>query len=104
MPTERVDHVVGVDPDRDRITIGIVDAATQGAVGSNSFPTTPRGYRAAIRWADTTTTSARRAWSIEGAGSYGAGLASVLSGAGEFVMLRAGGPARSSSGRRVPAR
>lgn len=84
---ELVDHVVGVDPDRDRITIALVDAATQGTVGSPQvFSTTPRGYRAAIRWADTMTSSSRRAWSIEGAGSYGAGLTSALTRAGEFVI------------------
>ncbi len=83
---ELVDHVIGVDPDRDRITIGIVAAETQGAVGSTSFPTTPQGYRAAIGWADGLTRTGRRAWSIEGAGSYGAGLAAALGSVGEFVI------------------
>ena len=74
MLAELVDHVIGVDPDRDRITIGIVRADNQGAAGTDSFPTTPKGYRAAISWVDGLTTAGRRAWSIEGAGSYGAGF------------------------------
>lgn len=86
MLTDLVDHVIGVDPDRDRITLAIVDAATQGAVGSAGFATTPRGYRDAVRWVDTLTAADRRAWSVEGAGSYGAGLTSSLAATGEFVI------------------
>ncbi len=86
MLADLVDHVIGVDPDRDRITLGIIDAATQAALGNATFATTPHGYRAAMRWADTLTAADRRAWSIEGAGSYGAGLAGTLASAGEFVV------------------
>ena len=37
-----VDHVVGVDPDRDRITM--VSAKTQGELAWQTFPATARGY------------------------------------------------------------
>ncbi len=86
MLAELVDHVIGVDPDRDRITAAVVDATTSSHLVTAQFPTTPRGYRAAVRWADQHTDPARRAWSIEGAGSYGAGLAKFLMDNDEFVI------------------
>lgn len=86
MLTDLVDHVLGVDPDRDRITVAVVAARTQGVVASNTFPTTPRGYRAALRWAAEHTEQGRRAWAIEGAGGYGAGLATTLTAEGEHVV------------------
>lgn len=43
-------------------------------------------YRAAIRWADEHTTATARAWSIEGAASFGAGLAMTLAAADEFII------------------
>lgn len=70
---ELVDHVIGVDPDRDRITAAVVCARTQGEIASKSFATTARGYGQAMRWAKDHTTDGRRAWSIESTGSYGAG-------------------------------
>ena len=45
---ELVDHVIGVDPDRDRITAAVVCARTQGEIASKSFATTARGYGQAI--------------------------------------------------------
>jgi transposase len=86
MLAELVDHVIGVDPDRDRITAAVVCATTHSHLAAATFPTTPGGYRAAIRWADEHTGTSARAWSIEGAGSYGAGLASTLMKAGELVI------------------
>jgi transposase len=86
MLAELVDHVIGVDPDRDRITIAVVCASTSSHLATATFPTTPRGYRAAVRWADEHSDGATRAWSIEGAGSYGAGLARLLMEAGELVI------------------
>jgi len=80
------DHVIGVDPDRDRITLAIVDSKTQGELDRVEFPTTPTGYAKALGWADEYSDPASRVWSIEGAGSYGAGLCAVLSGEGEWVI------------------
>lgn len=81
-----VDHVIGVDPDRDRITAAVVCVKTQGELASKTFPATARGYGQAMRWAEPFTTSARRAWSIESSGSYGAGLTAALTAKGEFVI------------------
>lgn len=83
---ELVDHVIGVDPDRDRITAAVVCSKTQGELASKVFPATARGYGQALRWAAPYTTEGRRAWSIESTGSYGAGLAAALAAKGEFVI------------------
>lgn len=41
---ELVDHVIGVDPDRDRVTAAVVSVTTQGELASATFPATRRGY------------------------------------------------------------
>jgi transposase len=43
MLAEMVDHVVGVDPDRDWITAGVVDAATTGVVATARFAANAAG-------------------------------------------------------------
>ena len=83
---ELVDHVIGVDPDRDRITAAVVCAKTQGELASRTFATTARGYGQALRWAKEHTSDGRRAWAIESTGSYGAGLAASLGEKSEFVI------------------
>lgn len=84
---EQVDHVIGVDPDRDRITVALIDAATTGVVAESVFDTTPAGYGAALAFGRVhSSVQDRRVWSIEGAGSYGAGLATFASEAGEWVI------------------
>ncbi|HET9731048.1 MAG TPA: transposase [Acidimicrobiales bacterium] len=86
MLAELVDHVIGVDPDRDRITVAVVDAKTHGELACADFPTTTAGYAKAIRWAGEYSSSERRAWSIEGAGSYGAGLCLALTAEAEWAI------------------
>jgi transposase len=86
MLAEMVEHVIGVDPDRDRVTAVLVDAKTRGELAEAVFPTTPAGYAALIDWADEESVADARAWSIEGAGSYGAGLCATLQIAGEWVI------------------
>lgn len=86
MLADLVDHVIGVDPDRDWITAAVVCAKTQGELASKAFPTTARGYGQALRWANEHSSIARRAWAIESSGSYGAGLAAALGAKGEFVI------------------
>jgi transposase len=86
MLVDLVDHVIGVDPDRDRITASIVCAKTQGELVHAEFSATAVGYSQAITWADDYTLAKSRVWSIEGAGSYGAGLASTLATYGEWVI------------------
>ena len=80
-----VDHVIGIDPDRDRVTASVVDTATTGEQASAVFSTTQAGYDRLLEWANRHTTASDRAWSVEGTGSYGAGVTAYLTAGGELV-------------------
>ncbi len=86
MLADLVEHVIGVDPDRDRIAAAVVVAGTQAEVARSEFPTTAAGYRQVMEWADEYSRSESRVWSIEGAGSYGAGLTATLEVETEWVI------------------
>ena len=77
MLAEMVDHVIGIDADRDRVTAALVDASTGGASASAAFETTRRGYERLVAWADRATAPTRRAWAVEGSGSYGQARARI---------------------------
>ena len=82
---QSVEHVIGIDPDRDRVTASVVDTATTGEQATAVFETTRKGYEQLLKWADEHTQTTGRVWSVEGTGSYGAGLASYLTSRGEWV-------------------
>jgi transposase len=86
MLAELVDHVIGVDPDRDWITAAIIDARTTGVVATERFSANSAGYDEAISWAEAFTVAGERAWSVEGTASYGRGLTAALGRAGEWVI------------------
>jgi transposase len=86
MLAELVDHVIGIDPDRDWITGAIVDANTTGVIATEKFPASAAGYEEALAWADTCTSAGERAWVVEGTASYGRGLTAALTRAGEWVV------------------
>jgi transposase len=86
MLAELARHVIGVDPDRDRITASLVETVTRGELARRTFPANPRGYAAVIDWADELSEADDRVWSIEGTGSYGSGLCSTLTRSGEWVI------------------
>lgn len=86
MLADLVDHVIGVDPAKRVFTAVVVDSLTVGEQACHEFATTPAGYLAAAVWADQHTTAGRRAWAIEGTGSYGSGLTQVLSRHDEWVI------------------
>lgn len=81
-----VDHVIGVDPDRDSVTAAVIDAATKGEVDLIRVEASPSGYQRLMVWADEWSEPGCRVWSIEGAGSYGAGLCVTLQDRGEWVV------------------
>ncbi len=81
-----VEHVIGIDPDRDRVTASVVDTATTGEQASGVFGATRVGYDRLLEWAGTHTRVGDRVWSVEGTGSYGAGVAGYLSARGEWVV------------------
>ncbi len=80
-----VDHVIGIDPDRDRVTASVVDTSTTGEQASAVFATTRVGYDRLLEWANRYTTVSDRVWSVEGTGSYGAGATAYLTSRGEWV-------------------
>jgi transposase len=85
MLADELDYVVGVDPHRDTHAIAIVQAGTGAAVLPAQVAASERGYAGALRLAEREAPG-RRAWAIEGTGSYGAGLARFLAGRGERVL------------------
>jgi transposase len=86
MLAELVDHVVGVDPDRDWITIAVVEARNAGVVAEGRFPATAAGYREAIDFVDGHSVETERAWVIEGSAGSGRGLTVALSRDVEWVI------------------
>src|SRR3954470_10769958 len=86
MLAELVDHVVGVDPDRDWITLAVLDARSSGVVAEGRFPATGDGYDAAIAFVDDHSIDTERAWVIEGSAGYGRGLSVALVRHGEWVI------------------
>lgn len=86
MLAELVDHVVGVDPDRDSITIAVVDAQSTAVLAQQRFAADAAGYQSAIALADQHSTETSRCWAVEGTGSYGRGLLGELERAGEMVI------------------
>jgi hypothetical protein len=51
MLAELVDHVIGIDPDRDWITAAVLDAKTNGVIATAKFAANNDGYDGAIEWA-----------------------------------------------------
>ena len=86
MLAELVDHVIGIDPDKDWITAAIVEADTTRFIESARFSADRDGYARAVAWADAHTTPGERVWAIEGAASFGRGLTVALSRVDEWVI------------------
>jgi transposase len=80
----QVDHVIGVDTHRDSHTAAVLD--TMGTVLADmTVPADAFGYKRVLAFGRTHARS-RRAWAIEGTGSYGAGLTAHLLEQGEWVV------------------
>jgi transposase len=80
----QVQFVIGVDTHRDTHTAAITDAA--GAVLMDAtVATTTAGHRQLLGWAQRHA-SGHRVWAVEGTGSFGAGLTSLLVDHGELVV------------------
>ena len=86
MLADLVDHVIGVDPDRDRFTVSLLDAMSGGELATEEFATTRSGYLEAIEWADAHSDASSRVWVLEGAGSYGSGLCQTLTAEAEWAI------------------
>jgi transposase len=85
MLADELDYVIGVDTHRDEHVLALVTAPAGAVVARRAIGADRRGYREALRFAEQLAV-AKRAWAIEGVGSYGAGLARFLSEHGEAVL------------------
>lgn len=85
MLADEVDFVIGVDTHTDSHALALVEARTQRTRRQLSIPCTRSGYRQALRLARRQA-AGRRAWAVEGTGSYGAGLTRFLHARGEQVL------------------
>lgn len=84
MLAELVDVVIGVDTHSQTHTAAVVDAGTGAVLARSTVTADPDGYAELLAMARQH--SGSRAWAIEGAGGYGAGLTRHLAGAQETVI------------------
>src|SRR3954447_19946282 len=96
MLADQVDYVVGVDPHRDSHALAIVHVLSGAVVFETTIPASSQGYAEALQLVDAHAPG-RRAFAVEGSGSFGAGLTRFLTSRGERVLggsrLRRGGRA-----------
>jgi transposase len=85
MLADELDYVIGVDTHRDEHVLAVVTVPAGAVVARRAIGADGRGYREALRFAEQLAVG-KRAWAIEGTGSYGAGLARSLSEQGEAVL------------------
>jgi transposase len=85
MVADQLDFVVGVDPHRDEHAVGVVEVRSGVVVFETAVAADSGGYADALAVAETHAPG-RRAFAVEGTGSYGAGLTRFLSGSGERVF------------------
>jgi transposase len=85
MLADELDYVVGVDPHRDEHALGVVEVRTGVVVFETSVAADSGGYDEALRVVEQHAPG-RRAFAVEGTGSYGAGLTRFLASCGERVF------------------
>ena len=85
MLADELDYVVGVDTHRDEHVVAVVAAPVGAVIAGAAAAANPCGYRQLLRVAEQHAPG-RRAWAVEGTGSYGAGLARFLGERGELVL------------------
>jgi transposase len=82
--TGTVDGVIGVDTHRDSLAAAVTDPVG-GVLAQTSVSADAAGYQQLLAFARAQVPG-RRCWAVEGAGSYGAGLAGFLQARGERVV------------------
>src|SRR4029077_2293049 len=85
MLADELDFVVGVDPHRDLHAIAVVEVRSGLVVFETRVTADSSGYVEALRVAKQHAPG-RRAFAVEGTGSYGAGLTRFLADHGEQVF------------------
>jgi transposase len=81
---DTLDGVIGVDPHRDTLAAAATDMVG-GLLAQTSVSADAAGYRRLFDFARAQVPG-RRCWAVEGAGTYGAGLAAFLQANGEQVV------------------
>ncbi len=84
MLADLVEVVIGVDTHSQTHTAAVLDASTGGVLAPATVTADLDGYAELVALAERH--SGLRAWAMEGAGGYGAGLARHLADAGELVV------------------
>jgi transposase len=85
MLADQLDYVVGVDPHRDLHALAVVHVLSGAVVFETTVAASSEGYAEALRLVDAYA-SDRRAFAVEGSGSFGAGLTRFLTCRGERVL------------------
>ena len=85
MLADQLDYVVGVDPHRDSHALAVVDVTSGTVLFEATIAANSDGYARALELVDRHATG-RRAFAVEGTGSFGAGLTRFLTGCGERVL------------------
>ena len=81
MLADQLDYIVGVDPHRDSHALAVVHVISGAIVFEATVAANDEGYAQALELVDAHA-AARRAFAVEGTGSFGAGLTRFLSGRG----------------------
>ncbi|TML09985.1 MAG: hypothetical protein E6G38_03650 [Actinobacteria bacterium] len=77
MLADQLDYVIGVDPHRDAHALAVVEVRSGAVVFEASTLADAEGYVCLLRLADQHAPG-RRAFAVEGTGSFGAGLTRFL--------------------------
>jgi hypothetical protein len=85
MLADQLDYVVGVDPHRDCHALAVVHVVSGGVVFESTVVASSDGYAQALKLVDQQAPG-RRAFAVEGTGSFGAGLTRFLTRSGEQVL------------------
>src|SRR5437764_2423045 len=85
MLADQLDYIVGVDPHRDSHALAVVHVVSGAVVFESTVIADSDGYGQALRLVDQHAPG-RRAFAVEGTGSFGAGLTRFLTVRGEQVL------------------
>jgi transposase len=85
MLADQLDYIIGVDPHRDSHSLAVVQVVSGVIVFESTIDANSDGYAQALKLADEHACG-RRAFAVEGTGSFGAGLTRFLIGRDERVL------------------
>jgi hypothetical protein len=85
MLADQLDYIIGVDPHCDSHSLAVVQIVSGAVVFESTIEANSDGYAQALKLAEEHAPG-RRAFAVEGTGSFGAGLTRFLTGRGEWVL------------------